>query len=153
MADLNDKLVAIENKLGGTEPMPVGTQDALGWHLDYIESLIDGGSSGGGTKLYRHLVTVSGIDIVSGEETTCQLVVITTSGEEMIDYIDANFISVKIWNSDWEECIGYIICINGNELGTFTGVIDAETGDYILVPVYEYCIHEVVVVSDIVTEL
>jgi hypothetical protein len=61
MADLNDKLVAIEEKLGGTEPMPVGTQDALGWHLDYIESLIDGGGSGG-TKLYKHHITFSSQD-------------------------------------------------------------------------------------------
>jgi len=53
---LNEKLVNIEIKLGGTEPAPE-VADKLGWHLDYIESLIGGGGSGGGTKLYRHSIT------------------------------------------------------------------------------------------------
>ena len=41
---LKEHLVTIENKLGSDEPMPVGTQDALDWHLTKIESLIGGGS-------------------------------------------------------------------------------------------------------------
>ena len=54
MADaLDTKLRNIEKALGGEEVYPFDVQDKLGWHLDYIESLIKGGSSSG-TKLYRH---------------------------------------------------------------------------------------------------
>lgn len=45
MAKLEEKLVNIEHKLGGTEKAPKHG-DKLGWHLDYIESLIGGGGGG-----------------------------------------------------------------------------------------------------------
>ena len=44
MDELTEKLVSIENKLGGSQEAPE-TDDKLGWHLSYIESLIGGGSS------------------------------------------------------------------------------------------------------------
>ena len=43
MADLESKLVKIESALGGDTPAP-DVDDKLGWHLDYIESLIEGSS-------------------------------------------------------------------------------------------------------------
>lgn len=44
MADsLEKKLRNIENALGGDALPPEHTNDRLGWHLDYIESLIDDG--------------------------------------------------------------------------------------------------------------
>ena len=46
---LEEKLTNIEEKLGGTEEVPADSQDKLGWHLDYIESLI--GGSGGDVQL------------------------------------------------------------------------------------------------------
>ena len=46
---LDKKLTNIEEKLGGTETVPAYVQDRLGWHLDYIESLIGGG--GGDVQL------------------------------------------------------------------------------------------------------
>lgn len=46
MDKLGNKLHSIEEKLGGQEVAP-NVQDKLGWHLDYIEDLIEGGSSGG----------------------------------------------------------------------------------------------------------
>jgi hypothetical protein len=58
MDELKNKLISIENKLGGTEQAPE-VEDKLGWHLDYIESLIDSGS-GGGTKLYKHDILFKG---------------------------------------------------------------------------------------------
>lgn len=45
---LEVKLTNIEEKLGGTEEVPTDSQDKLGWHLDYIESLIGGGGGGSG---------------------------------------------------------------------------------------------------------
>ena len=45
---LDKKLTNIEEKLGGTETVPAYVQDRLGWHLDYIESLIGGGGGGSG---------------------------------------------------------------------------------------------------------
>ena len=54
---LGEKLITIENKLGSTQKMPVGTKDPLGWHLDHIESLID--ESSGGTKVIAN-PTLSG---------------------------------------------------------------------------------------------
>ena len=44
MDELAERLVSIENKLGGSQEAPE-TDDKLGWHLSYIESLIGGGSS------------------------------------------------------------------------------------------------------------
>ncbi len=48
MDKLGRKLVSIENKLGGSEPVPANVQDPLGWHLNYIESLIEQGGGEGG---------------------------------------------------------------------------------------------------------
>ena len=48
---LDKKLTKIEEKLGGTESVPAYVQDRLGWHLDYIESLI-GGSGGASGKVF-----------------------------------------------------------------------------------------------------
>ncbi len=42
---LEEHLMLIETKLGGTEKAPPVTKDRLDWHLDYIESLISGGGS------------------------------------------------------------------------------------------------------------
>ena len=47
MDKLNEKLISIERALGG-EPVIPQTDDVLGWHLDYIESLIEEGGGGGG---------------------------------------------------------------------------------------------------------
>ena len=50
---LEKKLVTIENKLGGAEEPTPDVIDKLGWHLDKIEDLIEGGS--GGTSDYNDL--------------------------------------------------------------------------------------------------
>ena len=51
MADkLETKLRKIEDALGGTKPTP-NIEDKLGWHLDYIEDLIEEGGGGGGTTV------------------------------------------------------------------------------------------------------
>lgn len=49
---LNEKLINIEEKLGGTETVPAYVQDRLNWHLDYIESLIGGGGGGASGKVF-----------------------------------------------------------------------------------------------------
>ena len=50
MADLESKLVKIESALGGDTPTP-SVDDKLGWHLDYIEDLIQEGGGGGDVQL------------------------------------------------------------------------------------------------------
>ena len=60
MADrLNKKLLKIENSLGGTKKVPLGVQDKLGWHLDYIDKLIEEGGGGGDIQLK----TINGQDL------------------------------------------------------------------------------------------
>ncbi len=44
---LEEHLMLIETKLGGTKKAPPVTKDRLDWHLDYIESLISGGGGSG----------------------------------------------------------------------------------------------------------
>lgn len=60
MDKLKQKLVNIEKALGGKHIIPQ-TDDLLGWHLDYIESLIKegGGGSSSGTQLYKHMAKLN----------------------------------------------------------------------------------------------
>ena len=50
MDKLGKKLVSIEDKLGGSQPMPANVQDPLGWHLNYIETLLENGGGGSGVS-------------------------------------------------------------------------------------------------------
>ena len=99
MDKLGKKLVSIENKLGGSEPVPSNVQDKLGWHLDYIESLIEGGGGGGSMStpifdvditeesgkivvsmseedkndIYNHKYPIIGIHVIDEEESSIVL--------------------------------------------------------------------------------
>ena len=92
MADkLETKLVKIEKSLGGSESVPLDVTDKLGWHLDYIESLIKG-SSGGGTKLYKHTVTFTdenddNFKLIFISHISQPMADVAYSQEEWADYI------------------------------------------------------------------
>lgn len=121
MDKLGKKLVSIENKLGGSEPVPSSVQDKLGWHLEYIESLIGGGGGGGSTSapvfdaeiteesgkivvsmseedkndIYSHKYPVIGIHIVDEEENDIVLYF-----KIRIAATEANAIVYDNWDSE-----------------------------------------------------
>ena len=101
---LEEKLNDIEKKLGSTEPTPE-VADKLGWHLDKIESLIEGGGSEGGTKLYKHNV------FIVGANNNFSIHLISEKSEEL-DYLDDticdDFISAKYDNGYGIFSLSYI---------------------------------------------
>ncbi len=93
MDKLKNRLERIEKKLGSEEPQPPYAADPLDWHLRHIESLIEGGGSGG--KLPEPVEGDEGkVPVVSNDLSTFEyaekadLVDGKVPAEELPSYVD-----------------------------------------------------------------
>ena len=95
---LETKLRSIESELGGSETVPPCADDKLGWHLDYIEELIEEGG-GGGDSSWGHITgniqdqtdlqteLSKKADLVSGKVPSSEL---PSYVDDVLEYADVN---------------------------------------------------------------
>ncbi len=86
MDKLAKELRDIEKALGGDETLPDSyykAEDKLGWHLDYIEDLIEEGGSGTQTvfKEYMHKITIDGKILGSTDSVGADILLKTKRSE------------------------------------------------------------------------
>lgn len=142
MDNLEKELVDIENKLGGSGgSAPEYVEDALKWHLDYIENLIGGGGSGPSLP-----------DIEEGDAGKAVKVKDDETGYELGSAGGSLYLHTIIYSNNYNRCC-YIVTTSAEPITAMTDLLSKiKQYEYVNLVLYtgyhQPCLTEPIFVSE-----